>query len=81
MFIHYIHLLYLSYMCRCHIHHHQGELLYPLLNVTCSYVAITKCGYSSYVVNYKKKKKYTRIGILQNTSKVLDVAYWHFLLN
>jgi hypothetical protein len=31
MFIHYIHLTYYSCMFRCHIHHHQGELLCPSL--------------------------------------------------
>jgi hypothetical protein len=75
MFIHYIGLWHLSYMCRRHIHDHQGEVLCPLLNNTCCYVAITNCGYSSYVVNYKKI--YARIGILQYPSEFLDVAYWH----
>jgi hypothetical protein len=31
VFIHYIHLLYFSYMFWCHTYHHQGELLCPLL--------------------------------------------------
>jgi len=78
MFIHYLPLLYFSYMFRCYMHHRQGELLCPLLNIICCYVSVTNSCYSSYVVNYKM---YARIGILQNTSKVLDIAHWHFLLN
>jgi len=33
MINHYIHFLYFSYMFRCHVHHHQGELLCPLLKI------------------------------------------------
>ena len=40
MFIHYIHLLYFSYMFRFHIRHYQGELRCPLLVTICCYVAI-----------------------------------------
>ena len=77
MFIRYIHLLYLSYMLRRYIRHHKGERLCLILNAMCCYVAITNCCYSSCFANYKR---YARIGIVQNPSKYLDVAYWHFLL-
>ena len=46
-------LLYFSYMFRCHIRHHQGELLCPLLKTMCCNVVINYGFYSSYVVNYK----------------------------
>jgi hypothetical protein len=37
MFIHYIHLLYLSSTFRCYIHNHQGELLCPWLKTVRCY--------------------------------------------
>jgi len=48
MFIHYIRLLYLCYMFRCHIHNHQAELLCPLLKTIRCYVATNYGIYSSY---------------------------------
>jgi len=41
-FIRYIHLLYFSYeyLHPCYIHHHQGDLSWPLLKTVCCYVAI-----------------------------------------
>jgi len=40
IFIHYIHLLCLSYVFWCYIHHHWGELMYPLLKNSSCYAAI-----------------------------------------
>jgi len=48
MFIHYIYLLYSFYMFRCHIHHHQGVIVCPLLKVLCPYVVTNFSFYSFY---------------------------------
>ena len=38
IYIHYIHLLYFSYMFRCLIHHHCGELLLLFIGTKYSHV-------------------------------------------
>ena len=48
MFIHYLPLLYFCYIFRCHIHHHQGKRMWPLLKALCSYEATNFCFCSSY---------------------------------
>jgi hypothetical protein len=51
--MHKTYLSHLSYVFRCHIHHHQEELLCHLLTTIYCYEAIN-CGFSSsYVVNYE----------------------------
>jgi len=40
-------------MFPCHIHHHQGELLYPLPKTRYCYEVVSYGFYSSYAVNYK----------------------------
>ena len=54
IFIHYIHLLCFSYMFRFYIHHHQGQIMCPLLKTTCSYAALKYGYYNNYVVNYER---------------------------
>jgi len=65
MLIHFIYLLYFSYMLRYYIHNHHGKILCPLLETIFCYVTFN-CGfYSSYVVNYKRyNKAYTGVTIL-----------------
>jgi hypothetical protein len=53
IFIFDIHLLYLSYVFRCHIKHHQEELSCHLLTTRYCNEAINYGFSSSYVVNYK----------------------------
>jgi len=80
MFIHYIHLLYLSYMFRCYIHHHQGELLCPLLKTRYCYKVVNYDFFSSYAINYKVQLCiYT--GVIKYTVvKITDVASQCYLL-
>jgi len=54
MFIHYINLFYFSHIFRCHIHHHHGEIVCPLLKTIGCYLDINYGFYSSYVVNDKR---------------------------
>ena len=61
VFIHYIHLLYFSYLFRCHIYHHQGGHLCTLLKISYCYEAINYGVYSRYGVNYRRYR-YTYFG-------------------
>ena len=54
MFIHYKHLLYFSYMFRCHVHHHQGEICASLLKTIYCYVAINN-GFYKVVTSHIKE--------------------------
>ena len=54
MFILDIHLLYLSYIFRCHTQHHQEELFCHLLTTRYCYEATNYGFSSSYVVSYKR---------------------------
>jgi hypothetical protein len=64
MFIHYKHLLYFSYMCRRHVHHHQGEICASLLKTIYRYLA-TDCGFNIVVTSY----------IIQSTTLHMGTAY------
>ena len=58
MRIHYIHLLFFSYVPRCHVRNQWGELLCPFLKTVYCYVAINSSFYSNYIINYKRYNIY-----------------------
>jgi len=72
--LHYIQCMYFSYMFRRNIHHHQGELVCPLLNTGYWYEAINYGFYISHFVNCKRYNS-VHIGInIYTTAEISDVA-------
>jgi len=84
MCIHYIHFLYFSYLFRFHIHHHQEELLRPLLKTSYCCEANNSGFYSSYAVIYGRYNCeyigimiYINIYTIYYIYTIVQITMWH----